>query len=214
MITLVTLGPTQEPLDAMRVISNRSSGKLGTQLALHLARSGHQVIALRGSGSTYTTDELLAECHTVIPFTTTEDLGKAFEHASHGGDIGAVFHAAAVSDFYFPAASQGKIPSDEPSLTLTLKPTPKLLPRLRSLFPKALVTGWKFEARVEGIPSQQRKEALAAASLQIANCGSDACVLNGPAYGEGFGHVGKNGILTHLQDAHTLCAFLAGILSR
>jgi phosphopantothenoylcysteine decarboxylase/phosphopantothenate--cysteine ligase len=82
------------------------------------------------------------------------------------------------------------------------------------LFPKALVTGWKFEARVEGIPSQQREEALAAASLQIANCGSDACVLNGPAYGEGFGHVGKNGDLTHLQDAHTLCAFLAGILSR
>ena len=214
MITLVTLGPTQEPLDAMRVISNRSTGKLGTQLALHLARSGHQVIALRGSGSTYSPDELLAECHTVIPFTTTEDLGKAFEQASRTGDVGAVFHAAAVSDFYFPAASQGKIPSDEASLTLTLKPTPKLLPRLRGLFPKSLVTGWKFEARDEGILSQQRETALAVAALQIANCGSDACVLNGPAYGEGFGHLEKNGALNHLQDARALCAFLAGLLSR
>ena len=47
MNVLVTIGPTQEPLDAMRILSNRSTGELGTQLALTLAEAGHRVIALR-----------------------------------------------------------------------------------------------------------------------------------------------------------------------
>jgi len=202
MNVLVTIGPTQEPLDAMRLISNRSTGELGTRLALALAEAGHRVIALRGTGATASPKPLDHGQIRVIPFTTTEDLRLALEKLSTEEAIGAVFHAAAVSDFFLPAAGSGKIPSSGGSLTLTLEPTPKLLPMMKSWFPKARITGWKFEA------SGARDTALAAGRDQIAACDTDACVVNGPSYGEGFGLLSADGGLLHLADQQELCTHL------
>jgi phosphopantothenoylcysteine decarboxylase/phosphopantothenate--cysteine ligase len=203
MTVIVTIGPTQEPLDAMRLISNRSTGKLGTLLAETLAARGHQVIALRGTGATASSAPLGHDGIRVIPFTTTEDLRQALEKTSLEHQIDAVYHAAAVSDFYLPGAGRGKIPTKEGALTLTLEPTPKLLPRMRSWFPRARITGWKFEA------SGDREEALAAGRAQIAACATHACVVNGPSYGAGFGLLASHGSFTHVADQGTLCATLA-----
>lgn len=206
MTALVTIGPTQEPLDAMRILSNRSTGSLGTQLAAALASQGHRVIALRGAGATAPTDDL---CHgriRVIPFTTTESLRNELEVLAAGESIDAVFHAAAVSDFHLPGAGTGKLPS-EGALTLELQPTPKLLPRMRGWFPNARITGWKFEA------GGTRDEALAAGRAQIASCGTDACVVNGPSYGEGFGVVDAEGRTLGFDSPHDLCAALASQMS-
>ena len=211
MTILVTIGPTQEPLDAMRLISNRSTGELGTQLALTLVRGDHRVIALRGTGATADSTELQQAGVHIIPFTTTEDLRKSLEQISSiEPQIDAIFHAAAVSDFYFSDAPTGKIPTTDAPLTLTLKPTPKLLPLLRDWFPTARIIGWKFEA------SGDKNTAIAAASNQIRNCQTDACVLNGPSYGEGFGFLsneGSEGTLLHLADYRALCAHLEEGLS-
>lgn len=207
MNVIVTLGPTQESLDGMRLISNRSTGDLGTKLALHLQKSGHHVTALRGTGATTDQANLLRLCTRVIPFTTTVDLQRALEALSLGGHVDAVFHAAAVSDFYLPGAGTGKIPSKEGPITMTLEPTPKLLPRMREWFPKARITGWKFET------SGDRDAAIAAGISQIAACHTDACVVNGPSYGEGFGVLSKSGELTHLADRTALHAFLTTALS-
>ena len=207
MTFLVTIGPTQEPLDAMRILSNRSTGELGTRLALTLAQAGHQVIALRGTGATADSSALQEAGVSIFHFITTEDLRKALEQTSREkAQIDAVFHAAAVSDFYFSDAPAGKIPTTEGPLTLTLKPTPKLLPLLRNWFPSAQIIGWKFEA------SGDKDSAVAKASTQIENCRTDACVLNGPSYGEGFGVLGKTGELTHLPDRQALCEFLTSLL--
>lgn len=203
MTILVTIGPTQEPLDAMRLISNRSTGELGTRLALTLAKAGHRVIVLRGKGATADLSRLHDACHRVIPFTTAENLRHELEALGTEEKIGAVFHAAAVSDFYLPDAGSGKIPTREGSLTLTLEPTPKLLPLMHGWFPQARITGWKFEA------GGTREEALAAGRAQITKSSSDACVVNGPAYGEGFGVLSKSGQLTHLADHEALCMHLA-----
>ena len=213
MKIIVTLGPTQEPLDAMRLISNRSTGDLGTTLALHLQKSGHHVIALRGTGATADHAELQKHCTRVIPFTTTEDLKDALESLSSEGDVDAIFHAAAVSDFYLPGAGTGKIPSKEGSLTVTLEPTPKLLPRMREWFPKARITGWKFEASGDSNRNLDRDASIAAGHSQIAFCHTDACVVNGPSYGDGFGVLAKSGALTHLADRTALCAHLTASLS-
>ena len=213
MTILITIGPTQEPLDAMRLISNRSTGELGTLLALRLVAAGHRVIALRGTGSTADPAALLAGCERVIPFTTTADLRSCLENLDlpRGQSVDAVFHAAAVSDFYLPGAGTGKIPSKGGSLTLTLEPTQKLLPLMREWFPNAVITGWKFEA---GAPDLENKgSALEAAAAQISECRTDACVVNGPSYGEGFGVLGKKGTLTHLPDRSTLCDFLCDSLA-
>jgi len=184
MTILITIGPTQESLDSMRLISNRSTGDLGTRIALRMAEEGHRVIA-------------------APPFTSTDELSSCLERLSKEESIDAIFHAAAVSDFYLPGAGNGKIPTSEGSLTLTLEPTPKLLPRMRGWFPNAVITGWKFEA------AGGKESSLSAASSQIAGCKTDACVVNGPSYGEGFGVLGKNGELAHLADRDALCEFLA-----
>jgi phosphopantothenoylcysteine decarboxylase/phosphopantothenate--cysteine ligase len=206
MNILITIGPTQEPLDAMRLISNRSTGELGTLLAATLADQGHTIIALCGTGATASPTPLERENIRVIPFTTTEDLRSCLERLSKEERIDAIFHAAAVSDFYLPSGGSGKIPTSSGSLTLTLEPIPKLLPRLRDWFPSAMIAGWKFEA------GGDREEALAAGRAQIATCRTDTCVVNGPSYGDGFGVLSKSGQLTHLVDRETLCAHLAGSL--
>jgi phosphopantothenoylcysteine decarboxylase/phosphopantothenate--cysteine ligase len=208
MITIVTIGPTQEPLDAMRILSNRSTGELGTMLALSLVQSGHHVIALRSTGATADSSELHQRDVRIIPFTTTEDLRQVLIQVALDSEVNAIFHAAAVSDFFLPDSGTGKIPSHSGSINLTLHPTPKLLPLLRGWFPCAWITGWKFEA------SGGRDQALAAASTQISSCGTDACVLNGPSYGEGFGHLSKEGAFQNLPDRTSLCEFLTTQLGK
>jgi len=203
MSVLVTIGPTQEPLDAMRILTNRSSGTLGTLLAANLAERGLRVTALRGTGSTASAAPLDHEAIRVIPFTTTGDLQAALEKLSREGGIDAVHHAAAVGDFYLPEAGSGKIPSSRGTLTLLLEPTTKLLPKMRGWFPSAAITGWKFEA------SGHREDALAAGRAQITACGTDACVVNGPSYGKGFGLLSAEGSLAHFADRGALCAALA-----
>jgi phosphopantothenoylcysteine synthetase/decarboxylase len=203
MTALVTIGPTQEPLDSMRLISNRSTGELGTLLAATLADQGHTIIALRGTGATASPTPLEREKVRVVDFTTTEDLRCCLERLSKEEGIDAIFHAAAVSDFYLPSVGSGKIPTTGGSLTLSLEPTPKLLPRMREWFPSAMIAGWKFEA------GGDREEALAAGRAQITTYRTDACVVNGPSYGDGFGVLSKSGALTHLSDRSTLYTFLS-----
>jgi phosphopantothenoylcysteine decarboxylase/phosphopantothenate--cysteine ligase len=211
MNILVTLGPTQEPLDAMRIISNRSTGELGTKLALKLIECGHHVITLRGAGSTFPITPLLEKGGRVIPFTTTENLRVQLTKLAQEESIDAVFHAAAISDFYLPGGGSGKIPTSNGSLHLTLETTPKLLPLMSGWFPRAKVTGWKFESSdildcKNTLPSIEK--ALNAGASQISKCGIHACVVNGPSYGSGFGVLGKSGTLTHLDDRDALCDFL------
>jgi phosphopantothenoylcysteine decarboxylase/phosphopantothenate--cysteine ligase len=207
MTILITIGPTQEPLDAMRILSNRSTGDLGTRLALNIARAGHRVIAMRGTGATADPAMLDTACRRMIHFTTTRDLRHEVEKLSSEEKVEAIFHAAAVSDFYLPGAGTGKIPTSGGALTLTLEPTPKLLPLMRGWFPHARITGWKFEA------SGDRDEAIAAGRSQIVSCRTDACVVNGPSYGEGFGVLSKSGELIHLADRTALCSLLTTSLS-
>ena len=57
-----------------------------------------------------------------------------------------------------------------------------------------------------------REEAIAKAERQIAECGTDACFVNGAAYGEGFGHVERRGFVAHSASKAALCEGLPGYL--
>ena len=81
---------------------------------------------------------------------------------------------------------------------MELLPTPKIISELRGWFPKTKIAGWKFEA------DGKRADAIAAARKQLADCATDLCVVNGPAYGEGFGLVGKKGEPAHLANPPVL----------
>jgi phosphopantothenate---cysteine ligase (CTP) len=75
----------------------------------------------------------------------------------------------------------GKISSEAGALLAELVPTPKIIAELRGWFPQARLTGWKYEV------GGDRAGVLALGGKQIAQCRTDACVLNGPAWGRGFG---------------------------
>jgi phosphopantothenoylcysteine decarboxylase/phosphopantothenate--cysteine ligase len=83
-------------------------------------------------------------------------------------------------------------------LLAELVPTPKIIAQLRGWFPKALLVGWKYE--VDGV----RSGVIQLAERQIAECLTDACVANGPAYGTGFGLVRPLGEARHSADARGL----------
>jgi phosphopantothenoylcysteine synthetase/decarboxylase len=188
---IVTAGPTYEPLDQVRRLTNFSTGRLGAELANSLTQRGHSVTLLLGEHSTYR-GELRAQ--KVQTFTTTADLEEHLR-ALASRDVDAVFHTSAVSDFKFgriwvrsekgdlAEVKSGKLSTREGILLAELVPTSKILNRLRDWFPSARLVGWKFE--VEG----DRARVIELAQHQILECRTDGCVANGPAYGAGFGLV-------------------------
>jgi phosphopantothenoylcysteine decarboxylase/phosphopantothenate--cysteine ligase len=203
MNCLVTAGPTYESLDDVRRLTNFSTGRLGTELANFLAARGHKVILLIGETATYSGER---KAQIVKTFSTAADLRAKLKSFS-GKKVDAIFHAAAVSDFafgkFFVEKEPGefvalkkskKISTRAGALLAELLPTPKIIAELRGWFPKTKITGWKFEA------DGKRADAICAAQKQIADCATDLCVVNGPAYGEGFGLLGKNGGPKHLPN--------------
>lgn len=206
VICLVTAGPTYEPLDGARRLTNFSTGELGTELANFLTARGHQVTLLIGQQATYSGER---RAQTVETFTTGANLRMKLE-AMGGKAVDAMFHAAAVSDFSFGKVwsrsgngelteiKSGKIPTGHGTLLAELIPTKKIIASLRDWFPRAHITGWKYE--VDGT----RADVIQAAQKQIGGCLTNACVANGPAYGDGFGVVPRNGSCTHVADANAL----------
>jgi phosphopantothenoylcysteine decarboxylase/phosphopantothenate--cysteine ligase len=216
MNCLVTAGPTFEPLDSVRRLTNFSTGRLGSDLANFLAARGHDVTLLLGEQATHAGEQ---KARRVEKFTTTADLRAKLQKLSETG-ADAVFHAAAVSDFSFgkvwlrsvagelTEVTSGKYSTRHGTLVAELVPTPKILGELRGWFPDARITGWKFE--VEGSP----EGVIQKAEDQLTDCGTDACVANGPAYGSGFGLVTGVEHCTHLKDAAALFAALEKFLAR
>ena len=207
MRVIITCGPSFEPIDGVRRLTNFSTGELGLLLAAELSRAGHEVICLKGEGAVSRAGFGGAR---VISFSTNADLLARLRDIGAGG-AGAVFHAAALCDYRVKSVrgSDGavleaeKLPSRAGELTLTLEPAVKLLPELRELFPAAKITGWKYE--LDGAPA----DALAKAREQLAACRTDACVVNGAAWGTGFGFVEPGREPVNLGDKPALCAFLA-----
>src|SRR5260370_40271917 len=109
MRCIVTAGPTYEALDEVRRLTNFSTGRLGSELATFLCARGHEVLLLLGQQTTFRGDRQAAHVET---FSTTANLRERLK-ALGDGSVGAVFHAAAVSDFKFGKvwvrSSQGEL---------------------------------------------------------------------------------------------------------
>src|SRR5881396_3056907 len=97
MNCIVTAGPTYEPLDEVRRLTNFSTGRLGSELASFLSAQGHEATLLIGQQATFRGERHARHVQT---FTTTADLRDRLR-ALGGEAVDAVFHAAAVSDFTF-----------------------------------------------------------------------------------------------------------------
>lgn len=203
---MVTCGPAHEPIDEVRRITNASTGELGVLLAEELARAGHEVTCFKGEGATFPGPK---HCRQVKVFSTNESLLAQLQ-ARAEEDVGAVFHVAALCDYRVKAVRDGsgevitdaKISSRAGLLSLELEPAPKIIVSLRSLFPKARIVGWKYE--LNGACA----EALRKGWQQIQEHHTDACVVNGKAYGAGFGVCRPPDRVDRLPSKSALCTWL------
>lgn len=199
---IVTCGPAYEPIDAVRRITNHSTGELGTVLTETLAAGGFDVLCLRGEMASFPAPRGAR----VIGFSTNQSLRSELEKITMPPSV--IFHAAALGDFVLAgmegAEITGKIASSTPELKLILQPAPKLLPDLRDLFPDSVIVGWKYE--IDGT----RPDVVARGHKQIATARTDACVVNGAAYGTGFGFLepGTSDEGRHFPNKTALSEFL------
>jgi phosphopantothenoylcysteine decarboxylase/phosphopantothenate--cysteine ligase len=213
MRIVVTSGPSYEPIDRVRRLTNSSTGELGTLMAEGLAEAGHSVVCFRAVASTFAAPLWPVE---VVPYATNDDLLQGLARLPAREQVNVVLHAAALCDFKVKeivtedgAALPGsKICSRSGVLRLTLEPAPKLITGLRRMFPSSILVGWKFE--LDGTPA----DVLAKGKKQMDECLTDACVLNGTAYGTGFGVIARTGELIHLPDKPALCRFLVDWIER
>lgn len=133
---LVIAGATEEPIDDVRIVTNRSTGETGVELARAAHERGADVELWMGRAEV----ELPAHIETTR-FSSFNDLAKLVKGAKRK-DI--VFFPAAVSD-YSPRKQAGKLPSSESAITITLARNPKLIDRIKA----KLVVGFKAQARVK-----------------------------------------------------------------
>ena len=150
MHVLVVTGATIEPIDDMRLVTNRSTGGTGIELAKVAFEHGANVELWLGRHETPVPPWLPFKA-----FETTADLLSMAEKAD--ADVCVV--PAAVSDFTPAKKQSGKIPSRDGVLSLDLQPTPKVLNRFRKGAKKALV-GFKAEAGVSETELKARAMAL------------------------------------------------------
>ena len=121
---LISAGPTHEPIDAVRFLGNRSSGRVGVELASAAAERGWDVTLLLGPSPLAPVVESDSRLR-VERFLTTAELGALLEQWQGQADL--LILAAAVA-YYRPAAAKPdvKIRRSEGTLTLQLEPTPDL----------------------------------------------------------------------------------------
>ena len=137
---LVTAGATAEPIDQVRSIINKASGKMGAAIADRASLMGADVVLIKGVNAV-DPQRFMKE----ISVETGEEMKTTIETEIE--DAHFVFHTAAVSDFGTDNPIEGKVSSHQP-LRLELSPRLKILKVLKSLNPKATIIGFKAEYNV------------------------------------------------------------------
>jgi phosphopantothenoylcysteine decarboxylase/phosphopantothenate--cysteine ligase len=139
---VVTAGGTEEPIDPVRVITNRSSGKMGFAIAEEARDLGANVRLILARTSAPPPNGVER-----IEAVTASAMSEAVLREMKGAD--ALIMAAAVSDFTPAKPSGAKIPRDGEGLKLTLKATPDILRQVRERYPKKHLVGFALETEDE-----------------------------------------------------------------
>ena len=158
---LVTAGPTREPIDPIRYLSNRSSGKMGYAIAEAAINAGHDVVLI--SGPVDVDPPRGAELTSVL---TSDDMFDAVHEHLHDCDV--LVMCAAVADYKPKQLSKTKIKKRDANLSLELIPTRDILASLPTKDRQYIVVG--FAAETENVEVNARKK------LHDKNC--DVIVAN------------------------------------
>ena len=144
---VVTAGPTREPIDPVRFITNRSSGKQGFAVAEALAAAGAEVTVIAGP-----TALTLAPGIRRVDVETAQQMLEASLHAAATADL--LVSAAAVADYRMQTVAPQKMKKTGDALTLELVKNPDILATLRARYPRLFLVG--FAAETERLAEHAR----------------------------------------------------------
>jgi phosphopantothenoylcysteine decarboxylase/phosphopantothenate--cysteine ligase len=168
---VITAGGTEEPIDPVRVITNRSSGKMGFALAEQARDMGAEVRLITARTSAEPPQGVER-----VEASTAGAMSEAVIRAMKDAD--ALVMAAAVSDFTPARQSGKKIARGASGMTLELKSTPDILAKVRERFPKKHLVGFALETEDEVRRGSEKRKKK----------GLDLIAVNNPLQpGAGFG---------------------------
>jgi phosphopantothenoylcysteine decarboxylase/phosphopantothenate--cysteine ligase len=166
---LITIGRTEEAIDPVRYISNRSSGKTGVAIAKEFLRNGYRVIAVCGPMEA----ELPKQCE-VVHVKSASDMNKAVLEMQQQAN--AIAHCAAVADYCPKTAAEQKIKNSRAEQNLELKENPNILKNtVKNKKPGQKIAAFALET----------ENAIENAKKKFEESGADGLGGNTPASGKG-----------------------------
>jgi phosphopantothenoylcysteine decarboxylase/phosphopantothenate--cysteine ligase len=197
---LITAGPTVEHIDPMRVITNRSSGKMGVALAEEALSRGADVTIVYGLGTA--TPPARAS---VVWVETTDQMYEAVVSELESKKYDVVIAAAAAADWKVKKSFPQKVSTRKfDSLRLELEPTRKIIDHVKKVSPKSFLVGFRAEYKLP------REDLIESALKKLLEANADLIVVNDVGKkGAGFGTetnevfiIDKNKTVIHVPMAH------------
>ncbi len=171
---LISAGATYEKIDEVRGITNRSSGKMGLEIAKEAFIRGAEVTLIKGH---MTAD--IPHVFNIVEVESTDEMHDAVTKLAADHDI--FISAAAVSDFKVKNSVMTKISSEE-NITIELERTPKIINRVKEINSKIFLVGFK------AVHNLSDEELIEAAKKRMDESRADLMVANDVAIeGAGFG---------------------------
>ncbi|MFA5096806.1 MAG: phosphopantothenoylcysteine decarboxylase [Candidatus Omnitrophota bacterium] len=141
---LVTAGPTWVAIDRVRVLGSIFTGRTGCVIARKACDMGAQVKVLLGPGS-FVPSPAFEKKIEIVRFHYFEELLSLMRKEASAGKYDAIIHSAAVADYTPENKSNAKIPSGKSRLTLKLKPTVKIIQKIKQWGPGTFLVQFKLE---------------------------------------------------------------------
>jgi len=202
---LITCGPTWVSIDDIRVITNRSTGALGQQIAKDLRKRGTSITLLEGPVQKPYVSKSIKR----IKYFFYQELFDLLKKELSKKKYDIIIHAAAVSDYSVKNKVRTKIRSGVKQLKLVLVPTIKIINEVKKLSPKSFLVGFKLES------SSNKKVLTAKAVNLIGQARCDLVVANSIKNGYQGYIVNKEGrILSSARSKNKLSKNLITILNK
>lgn len=214
---LITAGSTRGYIDAVRYITNTSTGKLGVEIALEVLRNGATVTYVYGKDSLFPVIERYHDIRSsqlkLIEIETNNDLIVILQKRLRNKKYDAVVHSMAVADYVPIRTRPNKTPSVKKELIVKLVRTPKVINVIRDMWPKALLVGFKLEV------NKTKEELIKIAKGFLKRSKADLVVANDQKNISGNRHTaylisnngGKQGMLKSKKEiAKAIIMYLRG----
>ena len=218
---LITSGPTRADIDAVRYISNRSTGRLGCRIAVEALAIGARVTLVAGPDSAVPAREDLSDEEwsrlRVMHIETVFDLLQTLQRELTARvRYDAVLHSMAVLDYVPQHVDEGKTRSGKDTWTIRLTPTPKIIRQIKVWSPRTFLVGFKLEVNTSDEGLTQTALAFQRESRVDAVVANDLARIHDEDHPAIIIGTGGNVLATPRtkgEIARDLCSILAGAIA-